>query len=153
MYIQWFGSQQVKWDWPDWEEKPLACNDGTVCGVNAAVQMLSYADCNTLDMFAESAALHMLRSKVVGYKGGFTCVVFDHDQAYRRVQRLWRFHCLILVGSPRGSVVVGSENWHVPPGGVVYLSGDATTACLVRRARLLPISWLLAPLPWLFARP
>ena len=51
-----FPVAQVNWDSPTWEEKTRACDDGTACGVNSALQMLSHVDCNTLDRFAESVA-------------------------------------------------------------------------------------------------
>ena len=62
----------------------------------------------------------MQRARSRGYGGGFTCVVFDHDQAYCRVKRSHRFRCLVPIVFPGGSAVVGGEEHHVPAGRMVY---------------------------------
>ena len=79
VFVRRFPVAQVKWDSPTWEEKTRACDDGTACGMNSALQMLSHVDCNTLDRFAESTSFLMQRARAAGYAGGFSCVVFDHD--------------------------------------------------------------------------
>ena len=109
VFVKRFPVAQVKWDSPTWEEKTRACDDGTACGVNASLQCLSHVDCNTLDRFAESAACFMQRARSSGYTGGFACVVFHHDQAYRRVKRSRRFRCFIPIISPGAAVVVDGE--------------------------------------------
>ena len=83
VFVKRFPVAQVKWGSPTWEENTRACDDGTACGVKASLQCLSHVDCNTLDWFAESAACFMQRARSRGYTGGFACVVFYHDQAYR----------------------------------------------------------------------
>ena len=47
--------KQPKWDDPSWVEKARACDDGSACGVNKALTMLSHIDCNTLDRYADTA--------------------------------------------------------------------------------------------------
>ena len=152
VFVKRFPVAQVKWDSPTWEEKTRPCDDGTACGVNSALQMLSHVDCNTLDCFAESAACFMQRARSRGYSGGFACVVFDHDQAYRRVKRSRRFRCLTPVVSPGGVVTVGDEQQHVPAGQVVYLEalrllfgeGGAVAAyCLTARIVAMVIAKVL----------
>ena len=51
VFVKHFPVAQVKWDSPTWEEKSRPCDNGTACGVNSALQMLSHVDCNTLDRF------------------------------------------------------------------------------------------------------
>ena len=82
--------------------------------------MLSHVDCNTLDRFAESSSRLMQQARARGYTGGFSCVVFDHDQAYRRVKRSDRFRCIVPVVSPGGSVIVRGDQVHVPSSRIVY---------------------------------
>ena len=119
VFVKRFPVAQVKWDPPTWEEKTRACDDGTACGLNASLQCLSHVDYNTVGRFAESTACFMQRARSKGYTGGFACVVFDHDRAYRRVKRLRRFCCLVPIVSPGGSVVVDGEQHHVLAGRVV----------------------------------
>ena len=121
VFVKRFPVAQVKWDSPTWEEKTRACDNGTACGVNAALQSLSRVDCNTLDRFAEAAACFMQRARSRGYTGDFACVVFDHDKAYRSEKRSRRFRCLIPLISPGGVVTVGGEQRHVPAGQMFYL--------------------------------
>ena len=44
-----FVAEQEKWDADTWVCKPRPVDDATSNGVNDALQMLSHADCNTLD--------------------------------------------------------------------------------------------------------
>ena len=52
-------------------------------------------------------------------------MVFNHDQAYRRVKWSRRFRCLVPVLSPGGpvtvAITVAGEQHHVPACHVVYL--------------------------------
>ena len=91
VFVKRFPAAQVKWDSPTWKEKVRPCDDGTACGVNSALQVLSHVDCNTLDRFAQSSACFMQRARSRGYAGDFACVLFDHDQVYRQVKRSRRF--------------------------------------------------------------
>ena len=116
-----FIAEQEKWDTEAWLRKPRPVDDATSNGVNGALQVLSHADCHTLDRFAESASLFMRRSREHGYRGGFSCLVFDHDQAYRRVKRQRAFRALVPVVSPGGTVPVAGSQVFVPEGDVVYL--------------------------------
>ena len=83
------------WDKAEWVRKPRPCDDGTANGVNAALAMRSYR-------FVHTACAFMQRSCSRGYAGGFACVAFDHDQAYRQVWRTRRFRCLVPVVAPPG---------------------------------------------------
>ena len=65
-----FIAEQEKWDTEAWLRKPRPVDDATSNGVNGALQVLSHADCHTLDRFAESASLFMRRSREHGYRGG-----------------------------------------------------------------------------------
>ena len=62
----------------------------------------------------------MQRARSTEYDSGFSYVVFDHDQAYRRVKRSRRFRCLVCIVSPGGSVVVDGEQHQVPASRIVY---------------------------------
>ena len=74
-------------------------------------------DCNTVDRFTESAGMFMRWSRAVGYSGGFSGAVFNHDQAYRRVRQSRRLHCLVPVILPGG--------WDPLVGGQAYvLAGE-----------------------------
>ena len=73
-----FIADQEKWDADTWVRKPRPLDNATSNGVNNALLMLSYVACTTLDRTTESACL-------LSYRGGFTCLVFDHDEAYRRI--------------------------------------------------------------------
>ena len=44
----------------------------------------------------------MQQSRSRNYSGGFACIVFDHDQAYRRVWGIGRFRALVLMVAPPG---------------------------------------------------
>ena len=67
-------------------------DDATSNGVNDTLQVLGHADCHTLDRFAQSASLFMRRSREHGYRAGFSCLLFDHDQS---------------IGGSKGSVPFG----------------------------------------------
>ena len=56
-------------------------------------------DLFTPDSFVHTASAFMQRSRSCGYAIGFA---FNRDQAYRRVRRTCRFHCLVPVVAPPG---------------------------------------------------
>ena len=120
VFMNSFPVAQVKWDSPTWEEKTRACDNGTACRVNASRQCLNDVGCNTLDRSTECAACFMQRAQSGVYDGGFACVVFDHDRAYRRVKRSCRFCCLVPIVSPGGSVIVDGGQHHLPAGHMAY---------------------------------
>ena len=95
---------QEKWNASaaEWLQKPCPCDGGTANGVNASLLMRSKVDCNTLDRFPHAASLFMRLLRASGYKGCFSCVIFDYDQAYHRVLRSRQVCCLMPVAAPRG---------------------------------------------------
>ena len=58
-----FIAEQEKWDSETWLRKARPVDDATSSGMNDALQVVSHADCHTLDRFAESASLFMRRSR------------------------------------------------------------------------------------------
>ena len=68
-------AEQEKWDPEAWLRKPRPVDDATSNGMNGALQVLSHADCHTLDGFAEAASPFMRRSHEHGYREGFSCLV------------------------------------------------------------------------------
>ena len=148
-----FIAEQEKWDSEAWLRKPRPVDDATSNGVNSALQVLSHPDCHTLDRFAESASLFMRRSREQGYRGGFSCLVFDHDQAYRRVKRQRAFRALVPVVSPGGTVPVAGAEVFVPSGDLVYLemgrllfgeAGSVPGYCCVARVIVVVLCKVLA---------
>ena len=83
--------------------------------------MLSHADCNTLDQFAESAGLLMHRSRERGYHGGSACLVFNHNQGYRRIRRHCAFRALVPLVSLGDTIAIDGEDAFVDEGDVVCL--------------------------------
>ena len=116
-----FIAEHEKWDTEGWLHKPRPVDDATSNGVNGALQVLSHTDCHALDRFAESASLFMRRSREHGYCGGFSCLVFDHDEAYRRVKRQCAFRALVPVVSLGDVVPMAGSEVFVPEGQIVYL--------------------------------
>ena len=124
VYYHRFVAHQERWDEPAWATKPRPCDDATDNGVNGSLQCLSLSDVNTLDRFAETAARVMRHAGERGDTGGFACLVFDHDQAYRRITRNCPFRALIPITSPGAWLRTPRGRVHVPQGTVVYLEMD-----------------------------
>ena len=136
-----------------WWTKPGPVDNATCNSVNDALQMLSHAECNTLDRFAESAGLLMRRSQERGYHGAFARLVFDHDQAYRCVKCHRAFRALVTVVSPGDTVSVDGADVFGPTGEVVFLemwhllfaeAGPVASYCCIARAIVVILAKVLA---------
>lgn len=105
--------------------------------MNTALTVLSHVDRNTLDRYAHTAATFIGTAHGAGCNRGFGSLIFDHDQAYRRVRRTRyasryadRFRCLVAVMSLVAKL--DATGTFVPSGTVVYLEmarllfGEAT---------------------------
>ena len=134
----------TKWDSLSWDCKQRPCDNGTACGVNSALSMASHVDCSMLDCMVATALLFVRLSEESLQSGGagYGTVVFNHDQAYRRVRRAADFRCLIPIISPGAFLDTPAGRHWIPEGDVVYLelwrllfgaAGAVAAYCLVAR--------------------
>ena len=69
VFYYWFMVEQVQLDAQGWAYKRRPCDDGTACGVNGAVRMLSHVDYNTLDRYAATAQRSCVGLRRLGIPG------------------------------------------------------------------------------------